>query len=106
MQGFQKIGRLADLTPGNVIAVTVGTTPVAVFNVDGELIAIDERCPHAGGPLGDGAITGKIVTCPWHGWAFDLKKACLVMSAETKLPRYEVKVMKGEIFVAETPLGE
>ncbi len=43
---------------------------IAIFLVDGKVFAIDEHCPHAGGPLGAGHLTGDVVMCPWHGWRF------------------------------------
>lgn len=46
---------------------------VALFNVGGTFYALDGVCPHQGGPLGKGELAGCIVTCPWHGWQFDVK---------------------------------
>lgn len=45
---------------------------IALYNVDGTLHALDGVCPHAGGPLGQGQLDGCVVTCPWHGWQFDV----------------------------------
>ena len=45
---------------------------IALFNVDGTFYALDGVCPHQGGPLGQGTLEGCIVTCPWHGWQFDV----------------------------------
>jgi len=45
---------------------------IALFNVDGKFHALDGVCPHAGGPLGEGTLRGTVVTCPWHGWQFDV----------------------------------
>lgn len=46
---------------------------VALFNVGGTWHALDGVCPHQGGPLGRGTLAGSIVTCPWHGWQFDVR---------------------------------
>lgn len=46
---------------------------VAIFCVEGQWYAIDNSCPHEGGPLGEGELEGDIVTCPWHGWQFNVK---------------------------------
>ncbi len=59
--------------PGNAVRTQLGDTPVAVFNVEGTLFAIDATCPHAGGPLDEGEVEGGKVTCPWHGSVFDLR---------------------------------
>lgn len=56
----------ADLPPG----AKVCTAQVVVANVDGNLHAIENHCPHAGMPLGEGELRGKIITCPFHGYAF------------------------------------
>jgi nitrite reductase/ring-hydroxylating ferredoxin subunit len=49
-----------------------GDLEVAVFNVDGKFYVLKNECPHAGGPLGEGFLDGPVVTCPWHGWQFDV----------------------------------
>ena len=67
----------ADQAPeGRVINVTAGTKTLALVHFDGQYAAMDNRCPHQGGPLGDGSIEkgndGKCwLRCPWHGWDFD-----------------------------------
>ena len=45
---------------------------LAVFNVEGTYYALDGICPHQGGPLGKGQLNGSVVTCPWHGWQFNV----------------------------------
>ena len=67
-----------DVGAGRVKTVTAGTTSLALTNVDGEFTAMDNRCPHQGGPLGEGSIEvgtdGQCwLRCPWHGWDFDPK---------------------------------
>jgi thiamine pyrophosphate-dependent acetolactate synthase large subunit-like protein/nitrite reductase/ring-hydroxylating ferredoxin subunit len=60
-----------DLPEGRVTAVDCGGTTVAVTHYDGEYAALDNRCPHQGGPLGEGSIETGWLRCPWHGWDFD-----------------------------------
>lgn len=57
---------------GQVILLPDGQE-VAIFCKDGRYYAIDNLCPHEGGPLGEGALKGDSVTCPWHNWQFDIK---------------------------------
>ena len=52
--------------------VTVDGTEVALFNVDGVLYAINNRCPHRNGPLIRGYVDGRSIKCPMHGWRYDL----------------------------------
>ncbi len=58
--------------PGEVMEVEAYGTQICLANVDGQLHALDNLCPHRQGPLGQGWIEGKTVVCPWHAWAFDL----------------------------------
>ena len=62
-----------ELTEGEPTVVDVDGTDVALFVVDGEYYALDNVCPHQGGPLGDGKVEDDCVYCPWHGWQFELK---------------------------------
>lgn len=72
MGNFIRVAGKKDLPPGKATAVTVGQKTIAIFNSGGEFFAIDDTCTHAGGPLSEGEVNGKVVTCPWHGATFDL----------------------------------
>jgi nitrite reductase/ring-hydroxylating ferredoxin subunit len=63
---------LASIPPGSGQAHTVAGRRLALFNVDGKIHAMDDTCPHAGAPLSDGRLSGCVITCPWHGWSFDV----------------------------------
>ncbi len=60
-----------ELPEGRVTAVTCGGTTVCMTHFDGQYAAIDNACPHQGGPLGEGSIENGLLRCPWHGWDFD-----------------------------------
>ena len=68
-----KVARIADLAPGSGATVDVEGQRIALFNVNGTYYAIDDTCPHRGGPLGEGELDGTMVTCPWHGATFDVQ---------------------------------
>jgi len=75
---WYRVADLEDVPPGRVKTVTAGTHSMALTNIDGEFTAMDNRCPHQGGPLGEGSIEvgsdGQCwLRCPWHGWDFDPK---------------------------------
>ena len=70
---FVKIGSLANLQPGSVMEAEVGGRTYAVCNSGGKLHALDGVCPHAGGPLGQGALQDHMLVCPWHGWEYDCR---------------------------------
>ena len=72
MAGFVKVANTEDLAPGQGKVVEAGGKTIALFNVDGDYYAIDDTCTHKGGPLSEGELDGKEVTCPWHGAVFDV----------------------------------
>ena len=83
----------------------VGDEAVALFNVEGEFCAVADACIHAGGPLGAGPLDGEIVTCPWHGWQFNVKKGCAVMSGEVLIKKYGVKVVDEDVYISVQSTG-
>jgi nitrite reductase (NADH) small subunit len=56
-------------------------------------------CPHAGGPLGDGGLNGSALTCPYHGWAFDVRDGSCVVDPNVRLATFEVWVRGDELYV-------
>jgi nitrite reductase (NADH) small subunit len=98
-----KVGRVGELPRGSGMAVYAEGCDIAVFNVGGEILAIGNECPHAAGSLGDGQLDGEIVTCPQHGWEFDVRSgACMTVPGEA-VPRYRVRLEGDDILV---DLGE
>jgi len=67
-----RVGSKADIPEGECVTVKHHKQRIAVFNAGGAFYAIVDSCPHAGGPLSEGFIDGTEVSCPWHGWTFDL----------------------------------
>ena len=68
-----RVGRAEDIPLYEGRRVTVGGRRIAVFRLDDRFVAVDADCPHAGGPLADGIVADACVTCPLHGWRFDLR---------------------------------
>jgi len=66
------VAKVSDVKAGDSLCVDCEGERVAIFNDGGKLYAISDQCPHAGGPLSGGFIENGRVTCPWHGWSFDL----------------------------------
>ncbi len=71
----------------------------AVYNVDGEFRVLDGICAHAGGPLGKGILNGKIVTCPWHGWQFDVTNGQHCLNSLLCQPSYAASVVDGMVTI-------
>ena len=87
------------LPPGRAAEVTVAGQAIALFNVSGAFYALSGRCPHRGGPLGEGFLDGSQVSCPWHNYTFDVTTGTNVVSPDLTVPRYEVKVENGQVYV-------
>lgn len=96
-----KIAEKKDVPLGGCLPVTTPDRRLAaLFNVDGEIFALDNVCPHAGGPLGEGSLEGTIVTCPWHGWSFDVKTGECQNNPGASATCFKVGV-KGEDIILE-----
>src|SRR5262245_33578844 len=99
MPNWVRIAGEQDLKPGDVGEYVAADRIVALFNVDGTFYALDGICPHQGGPLGKGALTGCIVTCPWHGFQFDVTTGQHQTSRSLVHPTFAVKVAEGGVWV-------
>lgn len=97
-----RVASVADVPPGTGKEVMAGNQIVALFNVDGQFFALDGICPHAGGPLGEGELTGPIVTCPWHGWQFDVTTGRHCLNARLSHGTFVVHV-EGDDVLVEVP---
>ena len=94
--------RVADVDavpPGTARVVEVGGRSIALCNVDGTLYAIDNLCPHRGGPLGEGDLDGRVLTCPWHAWRWDVTSGANVNNPALRLACFPVSVEGQGIFV-------
>jgi nitrite reductase (NADH) small subunit len=82
-------------------SVRIGEDEIAIFNLgDGEFVAVDNACPHRGGPLCDGIVSGKTVTCPLHGYKVCLETGHVVKpEIAVKVGSYPVRVEDGVVLV-------
>lgn len=94
-----KIADAHDLAPGEGKVLEAGGKTLALFNVDGTFYAIDNTCRHRGGPLGEGELDGTIVTCPWHGWRYDVSSGANTMNPAITVASYPVTVEGGAVVV-------
>ncbi len=62
-------------------SVTLDGVEVAIFNLKDRFVTIENRCPHKGGPLCDGIVSGTAVVCPLHGWRFDLNSGAAIRAS-------------------------
>jgi nitrite reductase/ring-hydroxylating ferredoxin subunit len=106
---------VGDLQPGQTKIVTVRDRSVGVFNVRGEYFALANLCPHAGGPLCKGQVTGtsvadapysiswhrsgEIVRCPWHSWEFDIKTGKTLTDPTRTVRTFKTVLKDGRVYV-------
>jgi ferredoxin-nitrite reductase len=81
------------------LEVEIGGHRMALFRVGGEVLAIDNVCPHSGGPLAEGSLCDGLVTCPWHGWTFDVRSGRGVSRPDCRVRTYPVRVENGQVLV-------
>jgi nitrite reductase (NADH) small subunit len=94
-----KVALASQLPPGSVMPVDVGEQTFAVCNVGGDLYALDGICPHSGGPLGEGALHGSTLVCPWHAWEFDCRTGANDFDPDVTVATFPVKLEAGEILI-------
>jgi len=84
--------------PGEAKAFNAGSRTLCIANVDGVIRALDNECPHRGGPLAEGMIEHGRLICPWHAWSFDPATGATEYSQE-RVAVYPVSVEGEEVFV-------
>jgi nitrite reductase/ring-hydroxylating ferredoxin subunit len=99
MTDYVEVARLDQVPPGRSMVVTVAGQEVALFNVEGDIYAIDDSCAHAGASLGAGKLDGKIITCRAHGARYDVTTGYRI-GADSGVAAFLVKVVDGKIQVA------
>ncbi len=99
MSKLIEIAKTDEIPPGEGRVITVGNREIALFNADGAFYALENTCCHRGGPLGEGALQGNTVTCPWHMWQFELASGACVNSPGDRVRTYDVVVENGHVSV-------
>ena len=99
MKGFVKVAKKEQIPPGTGITVEVGGTPVAVFNLGDRFCATHNTCLHRQGPLGEGTLEENVVTCPLHGWQYNVDTGECLTTPGLRVTTFEVKVEGDDILV-------
>jgi nitrite reductase/ring-hydroxylating ferredoxin subunit len=116
---FEVVGSVDELPPGTHRLVELGRFGIGVYNIAGRYHALSNYCPHAGGPLCLGPVTGtaeadaphsrrfvregEIVRCPWHGWEFDITKGRTITEPVRHAQTFAVIVRDRQVLVSLTP---
>lgn len=97
---YVDIGSLDDIPAQGARLVRTAQGCVAVFRTaDDRVFALDDRCPHKGGPLSEGIVHGTAVTCPLHNWVFDLNTGQTLGTDEGIVRTYPVRVQGGRVLL-------
>jgi nitrite reductase/ring-hydroxylating ferredoxin subunit len=100
MSRWVKFTTLDRLPPGSALEVDYDGRIYALFHAqDGKISVIDGICAHQGGPLAEGKLDGPVVTCPWHGWQFDMRTGRSLIHKSVCVAIFEVKVEGDDVYV-------
>ena len=94
-----RIAAVGDGPVGEGRVVEAQGKELALFNVDGTYYVMDNMCVHRGGPLGEGDLDGRLVSCPWHAWRWDVTTGANANNPALKMACFPVTVDRGAIFV-------
>ena len=72
---------------------------LAIFQSEGQLFATDGMCAHQGGPLAAGTLDGDCITCPWHGWQYDVSSGCNLLTKKKMIDTFAVEQREDEVWV-------
>lgn len=104
MSEFVKVAVLDDVPPGRMKGVRVGDEEIALYNVDGRIYATRDVCTHQYFPLTKGELRGRVVTCAFHQWRYDVTTGANVERPDIGVRRYEVRVDGRDVLVSLVPL--
>jgi len=100
-RGWQRVASVAELpAEGGLVEVFADDRALVLARVEGEILAVDSVCPHAGGPLGEGDLDGATLICPWHGWSFDVRTGACGVDAGEHLETFAVRIEGDDVLVA------
>ncbi len=96
---LHEVATTNDLKPGEAKVVKIGETEIALFNLNDTFHAIQNTCPHRGGPLAEGSLDEDgVVICPWHGYSFSVVTGD-PYGFPYGIKTFPVKVENGKVFV-------
>ena len=97
--GLQRVAKVAEIPAGTIREFQVEGKAIALANVGGKYHAINNTCLHRGGPLGQGVLEGNVVTCPWHGWQYDVTSGKVMQNPAVGVDCYALEIRGEDIFV-------
>ena len=97
MGRFVTIAQVEEVPVGAGVERTVEGRIIALYHTGESFYALDGICPHTGGPLGEGRLQGCVVTCPWHGWQFDVTNGVHCLNDRLQQTTYTVRVEGSDV---------
>ena len=97
---FVPVARVEDIPAGTVRPVRAGEEDVALAHCNGGFYAVQGHCLHLQGPLGEGRLEEHVLSCPWHGWQYDVRTGENKFDRAIRLRTYEVRVEDGNVKIA------
>lgn len=102
-----RVASVNDVKESASLCVSANGKALALFRVDGNVYAVDNACPHAGGPLCEGPVKGDVVTCPWHGSQFNVKTGKVMQGpAQVDVASYPVEIRGEDVYVTTDPASD
>jgi len=101
---FVRVADVAAVPPGSSRVVSVGRYDVALFNVGGTFYALENACPHQGGPIVDGWVQGLTVSCPWHAWCFDMRSGRMTLGNFAVISCFDVQIEQDGVYLSTEPV--
>lgn len=97
--GYEVVLHKDALKQGQVTEIIIGGRAIALAHTHEGIRACSNTCPHADGPMGEGTLTGAVLTCPYHGWEFDLRDGSCLTNPSATLPIFDVKIVGDAVCV-------
>src|SRR3989338_682651 len=99
MPTLTKVAKKSEIPPGTGKVLEIGGKTIAIFNSEGTFYAIENTCKHRGGPLGEGSLASTTVSCPWHGWEYDVTTGECAMDPSIKVQTFDMKVEGDDVLI-------
>ena len=97
MSHYVTVAEASQVPTDRGLSVRVGGREFALFNISGDICALDGQCPHRGGPLGEGMVENGSVYCPLHGWGFDVKTGACTDNPDQHVGCFPTRVVNGNV---------
>jgi nitrite reductase/ring-hydroxylating ferredoxin subunit len=106
MPDYIPVAHVDEIAVRSARVFTIGRFEVAVFHIEEGFFALENACPHQGGPLAEGFLEDQWVTCPWHAWCFDVRTGKMTLGDFAVVTRFDVRIDGTTILVSSEPENE